>query len=287
VRDKLQFDYATVGHVTVDELADGSRRPGGTAFYSALQAARLGLRTLVVTRGQPAEIEALLAPYGELSLHVEPAPSTTTLHTTGSGEARRQLMLAWAGRLAAPLEDLDAAIVHLAPVAAELPPAAELLAGAVRARFIGLTAQGLLRRWDGQGGAVTLAPPPPEIAAIASRCDALVLAEHEQASAEPLIAQAAAAGAPVLVTAGPQPTTIVLPDGGRLRQPVPPLPEARDDLGAGDVFAAALFVELARGVTPRPATDFANAAAAVRMSGRGAGAIGDRLAVEERAASAA
>ena len=36
--------YVTVGHVTIDVLPDGERRPGGTAFYSALQAARLGLR---------------------------------------------------------------------------------------------------------------------------------------------------------------------------------------------------------------------------------------------------
>ena len=49
----LRFDYATVGHVTVDVLPDGSRRAGGAAFYSALQAARLGLRTLVITRGRP------------------------------------------------------------------------------------------------------------------------------------------------------------------------------------------------------------------------------------------
>jgi len=26
------FDYVTVGHVTVDVLPDGSRRPGGTAL---------------------------------------------------------------------------------------------------------------------------------------------------------------------------------------------------------------------------------------------------------------
>ena len=35
--------YVAVGHVTIDVLADGRRRPGGTALYSALQAARLGL----------------------------------------------------------------------------------------------------------------------------------------------------------------------------------------------------------------------------------------------------
>ena len=44
VTARLRFDYTTVGHVTADVLGDGSRRPGGSAFYSALQAARLGQR---------------------------------------------------------------------------------------------------------------------------------------------------------------------------------------------------------------------------------------------------
>ena len=73
------FDYVAVGHVTVDVLsADSSRRPGGGAFYSALQAARHGLRTLIVTQGSPTEIEALLEPYHkELELRIIPAPATT------------------------------------------------------------------------------------------------------------------------------------------------------------------------------------------------------------------
>jgi len=37
-----RFDYTAVGHVTIDVMPDGSRRPGGGAFYAALQAARLG-----------------------------------------------------------------------------------------------------------------------------------------------------------------------------------------------------------------------------------------------------
>src|ERR1700736_2439574 len=75
---RRRFDYTTVGHVTVDVMPDGSRRPGGTAFYSALQASRLGLRTLVLTRGVASEIEELLEPYRrELQLDIQPAPETT------------------------------------------------------------------------------------------------------------------------------------------------------------------------------------------------------------------
>src|ERR1700759_307955 len=118
--------YVAVGHVTVDVLPDGRRRPGGTALYSALQAARLGLEATIVTRGREDERRELLAPFaGELELIVEPAPVTTTLQTTGSGEQRRQRMLAWAGPMSSGSEGSAApsgassagepgAILHLA-----------------------------------------------------------------------------------------------------------------------------------------------------------------------------
>ena len=109
----LQFDYTTVGHVTIDILADGTRQPGGAAFYSALQAARLGRRTLILTRGVAAEIETLLEPYaGELSVEIEPAPATTTLQTSGWGSARSQ-RIARVGR--ADPARAAAAAAHLDP----------------------------------------------------------------------------------------------------------------------------------------------------------------------------
>ncbi len=71
MKESLQFDYTTVGHVTIDVLADGTRQPGGAAFYSALQAARLGCSAQIITQGRPAEIERLLDPYrAEIELQV-------------------------------------------------------------------------------------------------------------------------------------------------------------------------------------------------------------------------
>jgi hypothetical protein len=119
-RDK-RYDYIAVGHVTRDVIEDRAggavSQPGGGAFYSALQAARLGLRTLIVTQGVPREIRALLEPFGdELDLRIIPAEHTTTLSTRGRGALRSQRLLAWAGPIVEPLT-LDAEIVHLAPVA--------------------------------------------------------------------------------------------------------------------------------------------------------------------------
>jgi sugar/nucleoside kinase (ribokinase family) len=302
------YDYTTVGHVTCDVLADESiekegpsspasgrlrhpleRRPGGTAFYSALQAARLGLRTLILTRGVPAEIERLLAPYREeLELRVLPAEHTTTLQTVGNGLERRQRLLAWAGPIEGPIE-VDTAILHFAPVARETPPAwhgarrlhADDLASS-RAELVGLTPQGLVREWDAAGEMV-LVPLRPE--QLPDRCDALVLSERERECCAGWPARAASGGAVVAITAGAEPTELNLPDGTFLHIPVPPIAAPVDDLGAGDVFAATFFIALHEGLPPARAAAFAGAAAAVRVAGAGPDAIGDRAAIEARLGS--
>ncbi len=294
----LHFDYTTIGHVTIDVLDDGSRRPGGTAFYSALQAARLGLRARIVTCGVPGEIEALLEPYRrELELTVLPAAHTTTLRTlgsgSGSGSERSQRMLAWAGPVAAEDLALDTAILHLAPVARETPgrwrTGAQTRRGAGRPErvpFVGLTPQGLVREWSGPDGEIVRVSPTGAAAAaadaVAGRCDAIVFNEHERASCAGLIAAARAGGATVAVTAGAGPIAMLTPDGEELELDVPQLERPVDDLGAGDVFAAAFFVALSEGRSPLDAAGFANAAAAVRMCGAGANAIGALEEIEAR-----
>jgi 1D-myo-inositol 3-kinase len=308
VNRDLHFDYTTIGHVTVDVLDDGSRRAGGTAFYSALQAARLGLRALIVTRGVPGEIEALLAPHrGELALTVMPAAQTTTLRTLGSGSERGQRVLAWAGPiLTEELPPLDTAILHLAPVARETPggwpgrvrpragtPPREAVPSRERVPFVGLTPQGLVRDWSAPGGEIVRVPPTGAAAdaadAVAGECDAIVVNEHERASCAGMIAAACDGGAIVAVTAGASPITILAPSAAAsglrtddLELDVPRLERPVDDLGAGDVFAAAFFVALSEGRSPLDAAAFANAAAAVRMCGVGADAIGGREEVETR-----
>lgn len=274
----VRFDYTTVGHVTVDVMSDGSRRPGGSAFYSGLQAARLGQRTLILTQGDPPELEQLMEPYrSELELEILPAAQTTTLRTQGSGDERSQRVLAWAGPIAEDLP-IDTQILHLAPVARETPRRWRGDAG-----FVGLTPQGLLRDWREQGGQIFLTSPEQRL--IPASVQAMVLSEHESESCEQLIADAVRAHAIVAITAGPRPTTVLLAGARSLEIDVPPVERPREDIGAGDVFSAAFFVALAEGRTPERAAQFATAAAAVRMAGAGVQAIGDRSAVEARLAA--
>jgi 1D-myo-inositol 3-kinase len=270
-----RFDYTTVGHVTIDVLADGTRRPGGTAFYSALQASRLGLRALILTRGAVPEIERLLEPYrAELELEIQPAERTTTLQTSGSGATRRQRLLAWAG----PIEgepSVDTSILHLAPVARESPRRWRGEAG-----FVGLTPQGLAREWAAVGAEISLTTA--DAAALAQRCDALVISEVEQASCTELVSQARRAGTVVAVTAGHLPTTVYVPGSKTLRVPTPATQEPGDDMGAGDVFAAAFFIALREGQPAADAAAFAAAGAALRIAGPGTSAILGRAAIDAR-----
>lgn len=267
------YDYVTVGHVTLDLIEDrpegSGAQPGGGAFYSALQAARLGLRTLIVTQGVPGQIEELLLPYSnELDLYVIPAQHTTTLATTGSGPSRSQRVLAWAGPIVEPLE-LDGSIVHLAAVARETPTT---WSGATE--FVGLTPQGLLREWQTSQTTSLVALPP---AAIPARFDAAVIGERERDCCDALFEAARHNDAPIAVTAGPKPTTVyTVGEESLVQAAVPSTATVRDDLGAGDVFAAAFFVSLFESMTAADAAAFGNAAATFRVKGVGADAVGGR-----------
>lgn len=296
-----RFDYVTVGHVTRDAIERPERgtlyRVGGSAFYSALQAARLGLKTLILTQGVPAELEGLLAPYrDELELRVIPAERTTTLSTHGTGSARTQSLLAWAGPMLEPIV-VDTKILHISPIARETPSSWE-----GRADFVGVTPQGLVRRWpenDGPPliqldtssllGDIPMVPPanetsPRDISAVAlqasllpERFDAAVIAEHECPHCHALFKAARRHGASIAVTAASRPTTVHLPgDDSVVQTPFPPVTVVRDEIGAGDVFAATFFVALAEGRPPLEAAVLANGAASARISGESPSAIARR-----------
>lgn len=255
------------------------RRPGGAAFYSALQAARLRLRTLIVTKGDPHELQDLLRPYSnELEVLVLPSAHTTTLLTSGAGGTRRQRVLHWAGAIPEEAVPSGAKILQLAPIANETPPLIS-----PQAHFVALTPQGLLRSWSGPSAEMT--PTPLRLDALPGRCDAIVISESERHTCPAIIPEPhrrteVLPSAVIAVTAGSQPTTVYLPGGRPLHVCPPAIAHPVDDLGAGDVFAAAFFIALADGATPAHAAEFGNAAAAFRIAGEGPGAIGRRDEIE-------
>lgn len=279
-RRALRHQYTTIGHVTIDVLEDGSRRPGGCAFYAALQAARLGLSARIITRGLAPELEQLLAPFrAQFDLDVLPSEHTTTLLTSCAGARRQQRVLAWAGAIGGQIE-IDSDILHLAPIARETPTSWR-----GSCSLLALTPQGLARDWGERAGAdalVRLRAPGAEQVELAAGCDALVLSEVERDSCAALAAAAARAGSPVVITAGGAGGTLLLPGERELRLQAAPVRVLRDDIGAGDVFAAAFFIALHEGSRAHDAALFASAAAALRIEGLGASAIPARSDIERR-----
>lgn len=271
------YEYVVVGHVTIDVREEtGSRKPGGTALYSGLQAARLGCRTLIVTAGDRDEIGSLLAPYAhEFDVLVQPRTHTTTFATSGFGFERRQRRVAWAGPIDDPGE-LDARIVHVAPIARETG-----LVGATEASFVGVTPQGLVRSWDEAGEPASVELDP---ALLPARYDAIVLDELERTLCAPTVERAMRAGITVAVTAADEGVELLGAGAAPVRLAAFEPTALVDDLGAGDVFAAAFFVALRQHGDSVAAARFGQAAACIRLAGLGPGAVARRDAIEALAA---
>ena len=149
--------------------------------------------------------------------------------------------------VAAPFEvtDLDGlpkefAVVHLAPVIGEIGPV--LLGHLPRADITGLTAQGLLRRVAPDGA--VHGRDWPDAREFLDAIDVLVLSSEDIAFDPTAGIEHLRRAAVGVLTRGPLPVR-VFADGGCSEIPVRRVPDA-DPTGAGDVFAAALFVNLQR-----------------------------------------
>jgi sugar/nucleoside kinase (ribokinase family) len=266
--EPLESDYVAVGHVTIDRFADGSYAAGGSALFSTLLAARCGWQAAIVTAGDPAALGDLLAPFEDdvRVLVAEPGSELTSLVTSGRGLARSQRVAASAPEV--PFVPVEARVVHLAPVLRETGA----WTGRRLAPLVGLTPQGLLRRWDGPGAEIGLFEPD---GLDAYDADVVVLSEAEARCARGLIDAAAL----VVVTREEQPALVRFE--GAAREIAGFSVEAKGDLGAGDVFAAALLVARAEGLDLDAAVRFAHAAGAAQVAVRGgAHAVPDRAAVE-------
>jgi hypothetical protein len=140
-------DYLAIGHVTED-ITPAGLRLGGTATFSALTARALGLRAGVVTAAS--DKTSLKALEGIPVISV-PSPHSTTFENIHTGDGRRQILHHQAAPISfesVPEAWRKAPIVHLGPVAQEL--SAEL-ARHFSASMLGITPQGWMRTWNGDG----------------------------------------------------------------------------------------------------------------------------------------
>jgi 1D-myo-inositol 3-kinase len=286
------------GNATLDRLECGLV-PGGPVFYAAHTLAALGADVRVLTRAGPdlpvgifrfaepepragrgpgpgqdqdqdddQDQEERQLSVGTLSALVLPSPATTVFENVYGPDGRRtQRVLSVApaldpARVPAAWHEPD--LLLLAPVLGELDPAA--FVRTVRARRVGLCAQGLVRAVRADGSVVPRRWEP-DVRALAGVA-AAVLGEDEATGQPDLVEQLAAAVPIVAFTHGAAGCEVLVQGRGTRRVGTHPAPEV-DPTGAGDVFAAAFLLALARGSDPVDAARLGAAAASIVVEGRG------------------
>ncbi|MCS7061349.1 MAG: PfkB family carbohydrate kinase, partial [Anaerolineae bacterium] len=124
--------------------------------------------------------------------------------------------------------------------------------------FVGVTPQGWLRRWNEAGEVYAGDWEHAEL--ILPRANATVLSIDDIAG-DWQRAQAWAARTSVLVVTQAAAGCTVFFEGQAVHVPAPEVTQI-EPTGAGDIFAAALFIALERGCTPVRACEIANCVAA-------------------------
>ncbi len=267
-------EFIAIGHFTIDKMAWGHAL-GGSVVYSALTAARAGLRAGILTCGSlealPREVRAELETLsGEVELIIQSARATTTFTNAEVVDRRVQTLHAWGGEIdlsGLPPDWRGATVIHIAPVAQELEPR-----GLTRLapHYLGVTPQGWVRRWG------TKLPSRVRHEALkltteqASRFDAMVVSAEELTPLREPFEIVGKTGLAV-VTRGRRGATAV--DRERVTEVLGYPGERVDTTGAGDVFAAMLFAMRGRGEPLVRSLDRASAAAALSVTGLGISAI--------------
>ncbi len=265
------MDYVAVGHITVDEL-DGLTRLGGGVSYGSAFAAGLGLTAKVVSRIGRDVTDELLRPLMEAGVDLSGVRRTcerTTrfvIRLRGSSEVSR---LAYRCDPLSPsdLSGVRAGVIHLAPVAREV--SREVAKAAIDSgSLVLLDLQGVIRTFDGGLGL------DGSLAGEFEGLDLVVHANLQEASAitgEDNPVNAAERLSSMFwtssVTSGREGAVISSPEGFVVAKA--PKVDSLDDVGAGDVFTAALGIALWRGYSLEDAARFSVAAAVASTRRRG------------------
>ncbi len=261
-------DYLLIGHLSQDLTPEGSRL-GGTAAYSALTARALGLRVGVVTAWGGELSLGPLAGRDGITLFSIPATQTTTFENVYTPSGRIQYIHRTAPRIDfehVPPEWRRAPILHIGPIAGEVSPR---LAEGFSPVLLGLTPQGWLRTWDGDGRVMPCLWP--EAQAALSQAGAAVISVEDVGGDESQIEAMALTARVLAVTEGPAGARLYW--NGDLRRFRAPLTHEVDATGAGDIFAAAFFFRLYTTHDPWEAARFATRLAAFSVTRPGLAGI--------------
>jgi sugar/nucleoside kinase (ribokinase family) len=249
------IDYLIIGHITQDITPEGPR-VGGAASFSGLTALALGARVGVVTAwGEETGLTLLEG----LTIVNHKSEHSTTFENIYTPDGRVQTLHHLAPSLDyyhIPEVWRTAPIVHLAPVIQEINP------NIVRYfpdSQVYITPQGWLRSWDHQGRVHW------------DECSAVVISEEDVQDDLSTIEMMAEAAPILVVTQGADGATLYTE--GEVHQFPAPQVEIQDPTGAGDIFAAAFFLQLTTHGDPREAVRFANQLAADSVTRQGLSAV--------------
>lgn len=278
---QAQPHYVAVGHITQD-VRNGSFVFGGTVTYASLTARNLGYRAAIVT-ALPYEVlqdPAFAELYRGIAVAALPSEQATVFENIYTPAGRVQYLRSHARVLdpaLIPPHLLRAPVVHLAPVAQEIPPA--ILASIGPSSLVGITPQGWMRRWDRTGRVWPERWTSAE--QFLARADALVFSEEDTGGnmqeAERYVTLARIA----VITRGARGCTVYVRGARPLDLPAFPAREV-DPTGAGDVFAAAFFLKLAERSDPEEAGIYANCVASFAVEDIGTRGIPTKEQVEAR-----
>lgn len=281
--------FLAIGHLTRDMQRDGSFSLGGTTAFAALTADRLGLAAGIVTSAEQSFIAEVSSSLSSLLLHVHPSQATTTFANSYDAGSRTQYLLARAPVLVlADVPDAwrNAPIVLLGPVDQEISPDLVALFPRRAGALVAATPQGWLRGWGADGRVRPVAWETAD--QILPLLDVLILSYDDllpfglgDPEAASTLLRAWSTHVPMLVATNGRHGATLFHQGRTQHFSAYPAHEV-DPTGAGDVFAAALLVHLARYNRPDLAVDFANWVASFSVEQHGIGGIPTRAMVEKR-----
>ena len=255
-----------VGPVTWDEFG-GERRPGGAVSYAARALEALGIRARIVTIAGPN------ADLGACDAHETAVASggrTLAFEHRHIGGRRALRVLSRPERLLTandvPAGWDDADVLIIAPLLADDVDVASF--AAIDAPLRGLLGQGLVREVDGDGRIATVVPRAPVFRSWVDDRTTVFLSAREIAGwPEASVAELERRAERLVVTLGEEGAEIR--HGGRRTRVPPQRAEEVDPTGAGDTFATAFLVGVAKGASDAEAGRLAArcAAAAVQRVG--------------------
>ena len=272
------MDLVAIGHVTFDETPSGVR-PGGSAYYVALAARRLGLEVGLLTSVAP-DFPSDVIPAG-ITVATVSSPRTTRYRVGEAGGSRTLTLLSRA-------EDIEiqhlpegwksAPLAVLCPVVGEVDPA---LVSVFDDASLAVLPQGWMRTRGKDG---VMGPQPWEDADdVLPLTQLLVLSEEDVPGSEETAVKWFDQVPLGAITRARRGATLYV--NGEPYHVAPDRAAETDPTGAGDVFATTLLIEYQRVGDAWEAAAAAACAGAATVEGTGVAALLDRAGLAARLAA--